>query len=50
MKGNAAAREFYTSELKALLYCAKAKAAHTLINELTGPNAAARVVAAARMS
>jgi hypothetical protein len=46
MKGNAAAREFYSSELKALLYCAKAKAAHTLINELTGPNAAARVAAA----
>jgi hypothetical protein len=46
MKGNAAAREFYTSELKALLYCAKAKAAHALINELTGSNAAARVAAA----
>jgi hypothetical protein len=46
MKGNAAAREFYMAELKALLYCAKAKAAHALIKELDGPNAAARVAAA----
>jgi hypothetical protein len=46
MKGNSAAREFYANELKALLYCAKAKAAHALIKELDGPNAAARVAAA----
>jgi hypothetical protein len=46
MKGNSAAREFYQAELKALLYCAKAKAAHALIKELDGPNAAARVAAA----
>jgi hypothetical protein len=46
MRDNAAAREFYSSELKLLLHCAKAKAAHTLIKELDGPNAAARVAAA----
>jgi hypothetical protein len=40
MKDNPAARAFYMSELKALLHCAKAKAAHD------GPNAAARVAAA----
>jgi hypothetical protein len=34
------------SELPALLHCAKAKAAHALINELNGENAAARVAAA----
>jgi|HubBroStandDraft_3_1064219.scaffolds.fasta_scaffold445656_2 hypothetical protein len=33
---------------EALMHCAKAKAAHALIKELDGPNAAARV-AAARM-
>jgi hypothetical protein len=32
-------------ELKALMHCAKAQAAHALIKELTGPNAAARVAA-----
>jgi hypothetical protein len=46
MKGNTAAREFYSSELKALVHFAKAKAAHSLIKELEGPNAAARVAAA----
>lgn len=46
MRDNSAAREFYNSELKLLLHCAKAKAAHTLINELGGPNAAARVASA----
>ncbi len=46
MRDNSAARDFYTSELKALMYCAKAKAAHALIKELDGPNAAARVAAA----
>ena len=44
MKGNPAAREFYMSELKALLHCAKAKAAHALIKELDGPNVAARTL------
>ena len=39
-------RQFYSSEVKALLHFAKAKAAHALINELDGPNAAARVAAA----
>src|ERR1700723_1997484 len=43
MRDNSAAREFYNSELKALMHLAKAKAAHTLIKELDGPNAAARV-------
>jgi hypothetical protein len=46
MRDNAAARAFYASEVKALMNFAKAKAAHALINELTGPNAAARVAAA----
>jgi hypothetical protein len=40
------AREFYTSELRQLLHCAKAQAAHALIRELKGDNAAARVAAA----
>ena len=40
------AREHYVSELRMLLQCAKAAAAHTLIKELTGDNAAARVAAA----
>jgi hypothetical protein len=40
------AQEFYRSELKALLTCAKAAAAHALIKELGGENAAARVAAA----
>jgi hypothetical protein len=46
MKGNPVAREFYTSEVRALMQFAKAKAAHALIKELNGPNAAARVAAA----
>jgi hypothetical protein len=46
MRDNSAAREFYNSELKALMHFAKAKAAHTLIKELDGPNAAARVASA----
>ena len=43
---HAPAREFYNAELKLLLTAAKAKAAHTLIKELDGPNAASRVAAA----
>jgi hypothetical protein len=43
---NPPAREFYTSELRQLLHCAKAQAAHALIKELTRDNAAARVAAA----
>jgi hypothetical protein len=43
---NAPVREFYLAELKLLLTGAKAKAAHTLIKELDGPNAASRVAAA----
>ena len=46
MRDNAAARAFYASEVKALMNSAKAKAAHALIKELDGPNAAARVAAA----
>jgi predicted transcriptional regulator len=46
LRDNSAARGFYSSEVKALLHFAKAKAAHALINELDGPNAAARVSAA----
>jgi hypothetical protein len=46
MRDNPAAREFYAREVKALLHFAKAKAAHALIKELGGPNAAARVAAA----
>jgi hypothetical protein len=46
MRDNSAAREFYANEVKALLRFAKAKAAHALIAELDGPNAAARVAAA----
>jgi hypothetical protein len=46
MKNNPAAREFYASEVRALMSFAKAKAAHALIKELDGPNAAARVAAA----
>jgi hypothetical protein len=46
MRENSAARQFYVDELKALMTCAKAQAAHALIKELTGPNAAARVAAA----
>jgi hypothetical protein len=39
-------REFYLEELHLLRTCAKAAAAHVLIKEMTGPNAAARVAAA----
>jgi hypothetical protein len=46
MRDNPAARAFYAAEVKALMNFAKAKAAHALINELTGSNAAARVAAA----
>jgi hypothetical protein len=46
MRDNPAARAFYVSEVKALMTFSKARAAHTLISELTGPNAAARVAAA----
>jgi hypothetical protein len=46
MRDNSAARDFYVSELRALMHGAKAKAVHTLIKELDGPNAAARVAAA----
>jgi hypothetical protein len=46
MRDNSAARAFYASEVKALMNFAKAKAAHALIKELDGPNAAARVAAA----
>jgi hypothetical protein len=46
MRDNAAARAFYASEVKALMNFAKAKAAHSIIKELDGPNAAARVAAA----
>jgi hypothetical protein len=44
MKDNFAARDFYASELKALMHCVKAKAAYALIKELD--NTAARVAAA----
>ena len=43
---NPPARQFYIQELRALLHTTKHLAAHALINELTGPNAAARVAAA----
>jgi hypothetical protein len=46
MKRNPTAREFYASELRALLNSTKHLAAHALIKELTGDNAAARVAAA----
>lgn len=46
MRDNPVARAFYSGELKALMHFAKAKAAHALIKELDGPNAAARVAAA----
>jgi hypothetical protein len=46
MRDNSAARAFYAAEVKALMNFAKAKAAHALIKELDGPNAAARVAAA----
>jgi predicted DNA-binding protein YlxM (UPF0122 family) len=40
------ARDFYVTELRALLHCTKHLAAHALIKELTRDNAAARVAAA----
>jgi hypothetical protein len=40
------ARDFYVTELRALLACTKHLAAHALIKELRGDNAAARVAAA----
>jgi hypothetical protein len=43
---NPPAREFYTAELRQLLHCTKHLAAHALIRELKGDNAAARVAAA----
>ena len=43
---NPPAREFYMAELRALLHCTKHLAAHALIKELRGDNAAARVAAA----
>src|SRR5216684_4495423 len=46
MRDNSATRAFYMSEVRALMTFAKAKAAHALIAELDGPNAAARVAAA----
>src|SRR5258705_10901391 len=46
MRDNPVARDFYIGEVRALMHCAKAKAVHTLIKELAGPNAAARVAAA----
>src|SRR5882724_7259135 len=46
MRDNGAVREFYSSQVKALMNFAKAKAAHALIDELKGSNAAARVAAA----
>src|SRR5258708_6497472 len=46
MRDNPVARDFYIGEVRALMHCAKAKAVHTLIKELDGPNAAARVAAA----
>jgi hypothetical protein len=46
MRENPAVRTFYSAAVKALMSFAKAKAAHALIKELEGPNAAARVAAA----
>jgi hypothetical protein len=43
---NVPVREFYIEELRLLRTCAKAAAAHVLIKEMSGPNAAARVAAA----
>jgi hypothetical protein len=40
------AQEFYNNELQALRHCTRHLAAHALIKELTGDNAAARVAAA----
>ena len=45
MRDNSATCDFYMSEVRALMNFAKAKAAHALIKELDGPNAAARVSA-----
>jgi hypothetical protein len=46
MRDNPVARSFYASELRAFLHCTKHLAAHTLIKEMKGDNAAARVAAA----
>jgi hypothetical protein len=46
IKANAAVRESYNAELKALWQFAKAKALHAVIAELVGPNASARMSAA----
>jgi hypothetical protein len=46
MRDNSAARAFYVAEVRALMTFSKAKAVHTLIKELDGNNAAARVAAA----
>jgi hypothetical protein len=46
MRDNSAARAFYVAEVRALMTFSKAKAVHTLIKELDGNNAAARVSAA----
>jgi hypothetical protein len=46
MRDNVAARSFYTAEVRALMTFAKSRAAHAIIKELDGPNAAARVAAA----
>jgi hypothetical protein len=43
---NPPAKDFYVAELRALLACTKHLAAHALIKELKGDNAAARVAAA----
>jgi hypothetical protein len=46
MRDNAAVRESYSAEVKALMSFSKARAVHALIKEMDGPNAAARVAAA----
>jgi len=46
LKDNPQVRDFYKTELRFLLSAAKARAAHALIKELKGDNAAARVAAA----
>jgi hypothetical protein len=43
---NPPAREFYVTSLRALIHCTKHLAVHSLIKELSGNNAAARVAAA----
>ena len=46
MRDNSAARTYYSAAVKELMTFTKARAVHTLIKELTGNNAAARVAAA----